>query len=182
MTHPGIPALVVVDGPPAAGKTTIVRVLAEALGLPAIEKDVLKEAAGGALGVTERGESRLLGGAVFEVMAVVVHQLILRGVSTIAEGNFTARSNLFLELPPCRICQVHVTAAPETLRKRLLARDTHRHPVHYDREAADEILERAVRGEWDPLPLDGDLIAVDTTEVFPDTDELASIVSRFVFG
>jgi hypothetical protein len=48
------------------------------------------------------------------------------------------------------------------LRARLLARDAHRHPVHYDREAADEIADRAGRGEWVPLPLEGELIAVDT--------------------
>jgi len=57
------------------------------------------------------------------------------------------------------------------LRERMLNRDTHRHPVHYDRDAADEVLERAAAGEWPPLPLGGALVELDTT-VWPDLDEV----------
>ena len=80
---------------------------------------------------------------------------------------------MFHDLPLCRLVQVHVSAAPEVIRKRLLERDTHRHPVHYDADAADEIAERARGGEWDPLPIDGELIRVDTSAGFPDACELA---------
>jgi hypothetical protein len=59
--------------------------------------------------------------------------------------------------------QIHLSAPPETLRARLLDRDPHRHPVHYDREAADEIAERGARGDWQPLDLGGTLIELDTT-------------------
>ena len=68
-----------------------------------------------------------------------------------------------------------MTAAPETLRERLLTRDTHRHPVHYDREAADEIAVRATAGEWRPLPLGGELVEIDTT-AWPDLDEVLATV------
>ena len=63
---------------------------------------------------------------------------------------------------------MHVTASPETLRARLLARDPLRHPVHYDTAAADEIADRTAAGEWGALPLDGELVAIDTTDGFPD--------------
>jgi predicted kinase len=100
--------------------------------------------------------------------------LLEQGVSVIAEGNFTERSTLFTGLPPAEIVQVHVTADPETLRTRLRERDA-RHPVHYDREAADEVTARAVAGEWPTLPIGGRLIEIDTTE-WPDLDEVLAAV------
>jgi hypothetical protein len=131
----------------------------------------LKETLGGALGVSGRGDSHRLGSAVFEVMRDLVSELLESGVSLIVEGNFSEKTTIFDGLPPVRIAQVHVTASAEVLRTRLLDRDTHRHPVHYDREAAEEIAARAAAGEWPPLELDGSLLHIDTT-VWPDLSAL----------
>jgi predicted kinase len=166
----GLPVLVVVTGPPGAGKTTIAGELKARLGLPLIAKDSVKEVLGEALGIEDRVRSRQLGAAVFELVGLFVAELLEQGVSVIAEGNFTQRSSLFSKPLPADIVQVHVTAGPETLRARLLERDD-RHPVHYDRDAADEIARRAAAGEWPPLPLGGRLIEIDTT-TWPDLDEV----------
>ena len=171
----GLPLLVLVTGPPAAGKTAIAEALRDRRGLPLIAKDTLKETLGSELAVTERAESARLGAAVFQLLAVVVHELLRAGVSVIVEGNFNASSALFVQLPPARIVQVHLTAEPQVLRSRLLERDPHRHPVHWDGQAADEIAARAAGGEWGALDLPGRLVAVDTT-VWPDLEELERLV------
>jgi hypothetical protein len=111
-------------------------------------------------------------------MAGIVHDLLRRGVSVLAEGNFRPESSLGRELPPCRVVQIHVSASPEVIRARLMSRGSDRHPVHYDAEAADEIAERGRGGEWEALPLAGRLIRVDTSSGFPDPAALARSVSR----
>jgi predicted kinase len=169
-----LPTLVVVTGPPGAGKTTIAEALRVRLGLPLIAKDTLKEALGDALEVAgDRHASQRLGLATFQVQLGIVRELLVSGVSLIAEGNF--RVHWFEDLPPAEIVQVHVSASPETLRARMLERDAHRHPVHYDREAAVEIAVRAAAGEWNALPLDGRLVEIDTT-VWPDLDEVLATI------
>jgi hypothetical protein len=109
-------------------------------------------------------------------MGHLVRELLASGASLIVEGNFN-RTALFDGLPEARIVQVHVSAAPKVLRARLLDRDTHRHPVHYDHEAADEIAERAAAGEWDALPLDGVLVRVET-DPFPNLVDVVDTVAR----
>jgi ribose 1,5-bisphosphokinase PhnN len=109
-------------------------------------------------------------------MRVLVPELLAHGVSLVAEGNFTMQTRIFDALPPCRIVQVYVTADPAVLRARLLDRGE-RHAVHYDREASEEIAQRAEAGEWEALPLDGPLVHVDTTRV-EVADTLASVRHR----
>jgi len=171
------PALVVVSGPPAAGKTALAEALRTRLELPLIAKDTLKERLGEALEVRGREESRRLGAATFAVQFEVLRELLAAGVSVISEGNYDA--SWFEALPEARIVQVHLTAPPGVLRARMLARADGRHAVHYDREAADEVHARALGGEWAPLPIGGALLTLDT-EPWPDMHAVAAQVESLL--
>jgi len=175
----GVPVLVVVTGPPGSGKSAVAAALRARLELPLIAKDSLKEALGGALAIRGRAESQPLGTAVFTLLAHIAHELLANNVSLIAEGNFQATSMLFVDLPPARIVQVHVTAEPALLRKRMLERAENRHPVHWDADAADEVAARAATGEWSVLPLPGDLVEIDTT-TWPDLRDATERVAALV--
>jgi predicted kinase len=155
------PLLVIVSGPPAAGKTTIAVPLAQLLGLPLLAKDTLKESLHDVLGGEGRAWSQRLGVATFELMFSVLDELLANGCSVVAEGNFS-RADKFLALPASRMIEVHVTAPPDVLRDRYSTRAA-RHAVHYDNEVVDEVPERAAAGEWDPLGV-GETIVVDTTD------------------
>jgi predicted kinase len=173
-----LPLLVVVTGPPGSGKTTIAEEVRQRTGLPLIAKDAIKELLGEQLGVTEPADSKRLGSAVFALIGRLVRELLEQRVSVIAEGNFAVGYPLFDDLPPVRIVQVHVGAPARVLAARRRERANERHPVHWDDEAEEEIVQRLARGEWEPLPLDGDLIRIDTSES-PDLDAvLAPLASR----
>jgi predicted kinase len=155
------PLLVIVTGPPGAGKTSIAQPLAARLELPLLAKDPLKETLHDVLGGEGRDWSQRLGAATFEVIFHVLRELLAHGCSAVTEGNF-GRAEPFRELPPARVVQIYADAPPDVVRERFRIRNRS-HPVHYDLEVVDEVPARMAAGEWDPLDLHGELIRVDTT-------------------
>ena len=62
------PLVLIVAGPPASGKTTLARSLAESLTLPPFVKDDFKEVLFDTLGWSDRAWSRKLGGVSMQLL------------------------------------------------------------------------------------------------------------------
>jgi predicted kinase len=168
------PLLVVVTGPPAAGKTTIARELASRLCLPLIAKDTIKEALFDELGTGDLEWSARLGGATYGVMLALVEESVATGASLVLEANLVRGSELETRLAQltATIVQVHCSAPLEVLLERYAARE--RHPGHVDAERLDGLREAVASGRHDALDLPGVTIRLDTRRPV----EIASLAAR----
>lgn len=171
------PLLVLVTGPPASGKSTLAKPLAEALRLPLVARDELKETLFGELGTGDVEWTRRLGRASFALLGVVARRLLEAGQGAVLEANFFrgASEAGIEELPPHRLVQVHCAALPEIVMARYARRP--RHPGHLDADRAEEVAARLRDRTHDPLDLPGAVISVDTSEGV-DVEALAEEVRR----
>lgn len=149
--------LVLVTGPPGAGKTTLARPLAAALELPLIAKDVIKEALAAVLPPADVAESQRLGAATYEV----VFALARDAPSVVLESNFPhgLAGPRLLEICAAPI-EVFCKCPSDEVMRRYESRT--RGPPHFDAERADELRAR-LEEENRPLGLGGPLLEVDTT-------------------
>lgn len=174
----GRPLLIVVNGPPAAGKTTLARHLERALRLPLFTKDGFKEALY-EIDDSEGWRERLadatfnahLGAAAIRMMFDAATTVLAANTSTIVEANLVphlAGPELAAieERTRCRLLQVLVTAAPDVLiaRYRERQRSEERHPGHRLVATADARVTAQLTLPWPPLAID-DTLEVDTTDL-----------------
>ncbi|HLY86011.1 MAG TPA: ATP-binding protein [Gaiellaceae bacterium] len=158
------PVLVVVTGPPAAGKTTVARELAGRLCVPLIAKDTIKEALFDALGTGDLAWSARLGAATFHVLGALAEESVGAGASLVLEGNFVRGGELEARLAalPARFVQVHCNAPLEVLLERYERRD--RHPGHIDAERLEALRDSVETSRHEPLDLPGERIRIETTQ------------------
>ena len=162
--------LLIVTGPPCAGKTTLAAQLGRELLMPVIHRDVLKEILFGTLGSKDRAWSREVGGASYDLLFSFLESFLQAGYPCIAESNFeigraTDRLKSLCETYNFTPIEILCTADIKTLRERYLARleSGERHAGHVDHLNLDDISERWANERHGSLGLSGQSIQVDTT-------------------
>jgi predicted kinase len=169
------PLVVVVTGPPAAGKTTVARGIAVALRLPLIAKDTIKEALFDGLGAGDLAWSQRIGEATYLAMLGLVEESVAAGASLVLEANFVRGGESRLAAVPAGFVQVHCSAPLEVLLERYASRE--RHPGHVDSQRIEALRDAVESGRHDPLDLPGETIRLDTSKEI-DLDDVARRVRR----
>jgi predicted kinase len=177
------PLVLIVSGPPGAGKTTLARRLAAAFVLPLMTKDTIKESLFETLGAdcsqsaSDRAWSRRLGGASMELLYLYVESQLAAGRSCVVEGNFVAAYGTpafrrlaarYAFLP----VQVNCVADPAVLAARFRERalSGERHPGHRDHLPRGPRLDSPtdvrypLPGRFAPMDIGGHVIELDTSD------------------
>lgn len=175
------PRLIIISGPPGAGKSRLARPLARKLGFPLFERDAIKERLADALGSDAAADSSKLGFAAFELLFEAARELLASGRDVVIEA-FFHKGRAEVSLGPLIALSnpvlVHVTADEPLLVSRFerRARTPDRHWVHNDVTRVGDLRQFLAEGIADPLDLPIPLLVVDTTYGSLDPEEIAFMI------
>ena len=187
MSHSSV---IIINGMPCTGKTFLAAFLAKRLAVPLITKDGIKEALFEALGYSDLTWSRSLGKASFVLIYHFAEVELEAGRSIIIEGNFHAEAagvefGRLQRTYGFSALQILCTTEPAALLERFRERSVsdERHPGHLDAQLYDDFGATVDKGEWPPIPIEGELIRLDTTNFANiDYETLARRVAGFLAG
>ncbi len=165
------PVLILINGLPGTGKTTLARRLAADVELPTFSRDGMYETLYDALDCRSNGLPSLLGSATFTFLYYITGSVLAAGQSIIVEGFFgrpALRTAEFLHLQHTydfEPFQILCKADGRVLLARFLARagTEERHTSHQDLEWIKQNKEQLLQGHLPPLALGGQLVEIDTT-------------------
>ncbi len=178
-----ISRLILMNGPPASGKTTLASILAQRLKLPLFSKDQLKELLFEILGWGEREWSRKLGAASSDLLFSIAESQIRAGQSCILESNFHAQSALkhltrLEQHYDFRCIQILCMTDPDILMRRYNQRTLsgERHPGHGDELITATLADTLFDEPFPAIPYAGLLIEVDTNQ--PEMIDMNNLLRR----
>lgn len=179
------PRLVVVSGAPASGKSTLARHLADALALPLLAKDALKEAIADAMGRPwDVPASQRLGEAAYAVQYNVAAGLLDGGIGVVVESNYrrgVAEAELGRLVERASAARlVHCTAHDDLIRSRYDDRRARgeRHLAHLDADRRAALAGDLAMGRFDPVDLGCPCLVVDTEDGYrPPLDEITAFAA-----
>lgn len=175
------PQLVIISGPPGAGKTRLARPLAKKMGLPLFSKDAVKEQLADSLADRATAISGPLGRAATLQVFAIAGELLRTGQGVVIEGFFhkgLAETDIapLLELADTTLVHVQADEALLLSRYEQRASSPDRHPIHNDGDRIGDLKHYLAEGVADPLDLDCHLVVIDTTYGSIDVEEVAFMV------
>lgn len=172
--------LILINGSPGSGKTTLSRKIGQHFGFPVISRDALKEQLFATIPPDDRASSRQLGVVSWSLLYTVLDTLIEHVAGVIVDSNFShgiAEPEVLPRLAKCSSAVVHCFAPWHVIEHRIKARqdDPSRHQGHFDQDALAEVKQAYHNGRYDALDLPVPTILISTIDGY--APEISDIMS-----
>ncbi len=180
------PQLVIVGGPPASGKSTLARRLADALSLPLLSRDAITEWIAERAGTEGLPETERLARGAIRVFYETGAELLRGGVGVVMEQAFqrgVAEDQVRPLLEHARAVQITCALPPEEAVRRYVARFERgeRHAAHFDAERIERVRSGRRQIDWsrfEPLDLEIPTLRVDTVDGYaPPFEDLVAFAA-----